>query len=206
MPTPVSPTTEIQAVNTMLEMIGEAPVSTLVPPVAQSVAVAQRILGTVSREVQARGWNFNTDLDVIFSPAAITNEIALPSDVVRFTNFRSRSGSRRINLTERNRKVYDRINNTFEFTEDIRLDLTHLLDITELPEPARYYILIRAGRQLAERLLGEQTSAVWSSRDELDAKRDLENWDGDVAGYNYLGSPDMIRFFQRAPGGGSRRR
>ena len=207
MTTPVASTTELEAVNIMLETIGEAPVNTLTPTppdkLPNSAIVAKRLLGVITREVQVRGWNFNTDLDVELAVNG-SDEIPLSPDVMSIMNPRNiRNGF--IDITERSRKIYDRRNNTFKFTGPIRIDITRLIDFEDMPEDARYYVTIRSARQLAEKLLGEQTSSFWTERDERDSKRDLEHWDTQSAQYHFLGSSDMNTFHIRSPRGGRTR-
>lgn len=50
-----TPTTELEAVNTMLSGIGEAPVNSL-SEVTADVSLARHILNEVSREVQLEGF------------------------------------------------------------------------------------------------------------------------------------------------------
>ena len=60
-------TTKLEAVNTMLGVIGETPVNTLggtSRPV--SVVSAESVLDEVNREVQSRGGHFNTEHDYDF--------------------------------------------------------------------------------------------------------------------------------------------
>ena len=59
----LSPTTKLEAVNTMLTSIGEQPVQTDDFAGLSDAAIAAQILDNVSRAVQSRGWIFNTDLD-----------------------------------------------------------------------------------------------------------------------------------------------
>jgi hypothetical protein len=76
-----SPTTKLEAVNTMLSTIGEAPVNSLATGLIDA-ETAETILNNVSREVQARGWNFNTEYDYTFSPN-VDGEIDLPANIIR---------------------------------------------------------------------------------------------------------------------------
>jgi hypothetical protein len=54
----VTLTSKLDAINSMLIGIGEAPVNTLNSGL-QEAEVAEVILNTISREVQAAGWSFN---------------------------------------------------------------------------------------------------------------------------------------------------
>ena len=53
-------TTELEAVNTMLSTIGEAPVNSLTGSLPTDASMAKNILNEVNREVQSGGWKFNT--------------------------------------------------------------------------------------------------------------------------------------------------
>ena len=73
-------TTQLDAVNTMLSAIGEAPVNSLSSGLVEA-EVAESILNTVDREVQAMGWHFNTELNKSFAQDTSGN-ILLPPDVL----------------------------------------------------------------------------------------------------------------------------
>ena len=64
MATQITATTELQAINTMLSFIGEAPVSSITGNIGTDVAVAKQILDDTSLSVQNQGWFFNRDLEV----------------------------------------------------------------------------------------------------------------------------------------------
>ena len=57
----VSLTSKLDAINSMLIGVGEAPVNTLNSGL-QEAEIAAITLTTVSREVQSSGWTFNTDI------------------------------------------------------------------------------------------------------------------------------------------------
>ena len=60
MATQITPTTELQAVNIMLSVIGEAPINTLAGSTTTDVSIAINLLNETSLSVQSMGWNFNT--------------------------------------------------------------------------------------------------------------------------------------------------
>ena len=60
---------ELDAVNMMLMTIGEYKVNDLDNLAGRSdAAIAKDILNNTSRAVQAKGWTFNMDFDVIHEP------------------------------------------------------------------------------------------------------------------------------------------
>ena len=77
----VSKTSKLDAINSMLIGIGEAPVNTLNSGL-QEAEVAAIVLDTISREVQTLGWAFNTDIRYTLSPNNSKN-IVLPSNALR---------------------------------------------------------------------------------------------------------------------------
>ena len=64
MTTQITATSELQAINTMLSFIGEAPVSAITGNIGTDVAVAKNILDETSMSVQSQGWFFNREFEV----------------------------------------------------------------------------------------------------------------------------------------------
>ena len=63
MTTQITPTTELQAVNTMLSTIGEAPVNSITGKTTVDVSVANNILDETSMSIQSEGWNLHTNYE-----------------------------------------------------------------------------------------------------------------------------------------------
>ena len=82
MATQITPTTELQAINTMLSAIGEAPVNSISGVTNVDVSVAINILDETSLSVQSEGWNFNTEYNVTYS-IDDDSKIPLPSNCVQ---------------------------------------------------------------------------------------------------------------------------
>jgi hypothetical protein len=75
--------------------------------------------------------------------------------------------------------IWDRTKNTATFTVDtLTVNMTFLLDWEDLPEQARRYIAIKAGRTLQSRLVGSRELENLILRDEMMAKARLEETDG----------------------------
>lgn len=187
-------TTKLVAVNTMLIGIGEAPVNTLNSGL-QEAEIAGIMLDNISREVQSKGWAFNTDLR--YSLATNTdNEIVVPFNCLYVdTTLIRRDYDKDVIL--RDGKLYDRTQNTFTFTEAVEVDLVYLLDFETLPETARNYITLRAGRKFQENILGSPTITQLQSRDELDALLTLKDAETQSADYNVFDNYDTYRALDR---------
>ena len=147
---PLLKTSQLEAVNRVLQMMGEAPVNSLSGQFGLAKQ-ADDTLTDVSRRVQAEGWSFNTDYKVTLTPDSNKNLLVgsnvsrVVVDILAYPDY---------DIIEKQGKLYDRLNHTFEFTDDVKADLTYMLDWDDLPEHARQYIMTRAGRQLQEAIIG----------------------------------------------------
>ena len=202
----LSPTTELEAVNTMLTSIGEQPIQNLDDLAGLTDAsIARLILSNVSRAVQSRGWVFNTDLDKVMKPDQY-GEILLNDTILRVdTTTRMRDPDN--DIIERGRRLYDRQKNTDKFDEgtEIKCNLIIHLNFKDLPEPARRYISIRAARIFHDRVVGSGELHRFYQEDELQAWSTLIEYEGDTADYNIFDNYDVYRVVDRLPGSSSNR-
>ena len=159
-------TTELEAINKVLQMTGEAPVNSTVGQVGIAKQ-AQDALNSASREIQTEGWTFNTDYE--------KNLIRNTSDEIEVGVTTTRvyinpQTYPEYDIVVRQGKLYDRKTQKSTFTEDIKADVTTILDWLELPEYARRYIMTRAGRQLQEATVGSEDYAKINLTAELEAR------------------------------------
>jgi hypothetical protein len=181
--------TELEAVNMMLRAIGEAPVSTLEGTTTADVATAIDILSDTNKEVQQKGWHFNTEWDVTLSVDE-NNRIPLGTDVSSVLSPSKRITMRGISGVM---YIYDLDDNTFTFTQAITDAVTvKILDFVDLPQTARNYIMVRASRIFQEEIMGQVSAERVNRQEELQAEADLMDDDADRSGYNVgWGSLDM---------------
>jgi len=177
------PTTELEAVNTMLSSIGEAPVNTIEDNGVVDAVMARQILNSVSREVQSRGWHFNTEKEYTITPSYPDGEMVLPKTLLRID---TTSIDRDIDVVQRGQCLYDRRKHTFKFDTALKVDMIILLPFDELPEPARQYITIRSSRIFQERVVGSSELSNFSMKDELRALVALREMEAETADYNIL--------------------
>ena len=178
----LSPTTELEAINTMLSTIGESPVNAVEDTGNVDVVIARQILQTVSREVQARGWHFNTEKNYTITPDS-AGYLVLPNAVLKVDTVYPDSSK---DVVVRGSKLYDRENHTYVFTDAVKVDMTILLTFDELPEVARNYATIRASRIFQERVVGSDTLHAFNSQDEARAMVSLMEYEADTADLNIL--------------------
>ena len=190
----ISLTSKLDAINSMLIGVGEAPVNTLDSGL-QEAEIAAITLDTISREVQSAGWAFNTDIRYTLSTNSL-NHIPVPSNCLQIDTTALRRDYN-TDIVLRNQKLYDRTKNTFEFTAEVVVDMIQLFEFNELPEVARRYITLRAGRKFQENILGSTEMTQLQFKDEQVAFFALHEAESQVADYNVFDNYDTFRALDR---------
>ena len=190
----MTPTTELDAVNQMLVSIGEAPVNVLGSGL-QEAEIAQTTLTNISRDVQSQGWYFNTEIRYTL-PRNSDNEIVLPNNCVKVDRtqvYRDYD----TDVVERNRKLYDRVTNSYTFDKDLVVNMVILLDFNELPEVARRYITLKAARVFQDQTVGAQELHGYQINDEQFAYLALREAESESMDYNVFDNYDTYRVLDR---------
>ena len=190
----VAATTELESINIMMAAIGESPINTLSGTLPVDARMAQSTLKEVNKKVQMEGWSFNTEIDVTFTRDSTTKQISLPTDILRIDpNIHQHTN---IDAIQRGLKLYDRLNNTFEFDEDLICTAVYFRPFDEIPEPARYYITIKAARIFVDRLVSDQGLRTYTQEDETRARAILMETDYANGDHNILrGDPSLTSVF-----------
>ena len=189
-------TTELEAVNTILSTIGEAPLSTLTGSLPVDGTTAKNMLNEISREVQSAGWHFNTQYKVDLTRDT-TNKVPIGTDVVR-VELSNRYDKSSYDVVQRGNYLFNLAKNSDIFDQDFTENtLIYLLQFEDLPEQARRYITIRSARVFHDRTLGANTLHKFSSEDEarsLAVMKQAEMQTGDNTIFdNYLQSYTVNR-------------
>ena len=189
----IAATTELESINIMLAAIGEAPVNSLTGTVPVDVRLAQSTLTETNKEVQSEGWSFNTEIDVTLTRDA-SKQVALSTDVLRIDpNIHQHTD---IDAIQRGLKLYDRLNNKYEFDEDLICTVVYFRTFEEIPEPARRYITIKAARIFVDRLVSDDGLRTYTQQDETRARAILMETDLSNADHNILrGDPSLTSVF-----------
>ena len=189
----VAETTELECINIMLAAIGEAPINSLIGTLPVDARIAQSTLTEVNKSVQSEGWSFNTETDVTLTRDG-SNHVNLPADVLRVdANIHQHPT---IDPIQRGLKLYDRQNNKFEFEEDLICTVVYFRDFNEIPEPARYYMNIKAARIFVDRLVSDQGLRTYTQEDEVRARSILMETDLANGDHNMLrGDPSLTNIF-----------
>jgi len=183
MATQITPTTELQAINTMLSFIGESPVSAITGNIRTDVAVAINILNETSMSIQSQGWYFNREFDVTQNRDS-NNKVPLDSNCVQAEA--SAPYQYLYQFTIRNGFLYDLKNHTDVFTFNPKLDKVLVQQFEHLPEYARQYIVVKAARRFAARYIGANELVKLAGLDENEAHVAFEQADSRAMDANML--------------------
>jgi hypothetical protein len=189
------PTSKLEAINEMLSCVGEAPVNQLNTGFVEA-DVAENILDGVTREVQTKGWNFNTETKYELIPNT-NNELVVPSNTLKADG---------TNITEtedwvlRGGKMYNRVEKSYTSLVPVPVTIVICLDFETLPEAARRYITLKSARILQDRTIGLPQLHQASAQDEMQAWVELKDMDMDVSDYSIFDAFDTYQIINRTGG------
>ena len=190
-------TTHLEAINTMLSTIGEAPVNSLTGSLPTDASMAKNILDEVNREVQSGGWKFNTSYKATLSRDT-NNKIPVANDVMHIELNPLLESKLSNDPVIRGSFLYNLAKETFIFDKDFEnVQIVHLLDFEQIPEQARRYITIRASRIFHDRTLGANALHRFSRQDELVSLSILKQSEASVADHSIFNSYDQYNTVTR---------
>ncbi|MDP3869926.1 hypothetical protein [Phenylobacterium sp.] len=178
---PITPTTELEAVNGIISVIGELPIDDLrIADTNADVKLALQLLRGGTRSLQIRGWKFNTDEGVTLYRDP-DGTIPLPTNCVRCVI--SEPG---IDMTVRGQRIYNRTTHGYVWTQDLVCDLTSLLAFDELPEAVRSFLTEKIGQKFQARAIGSPVLDSFTREDIEEAAVTLSEFELDDGQYNFL--------------------
>ncbi len=193
-------TTLLEAVNTLLAVIGEQPVNTLETQQIVEASMAERTLLEFHKEGQVNGWSWNSEQAYEFTKDN-NSEIVVPTNVVRWAADAYEWAGR---FQLRGQRVYDREKRTYSLGSDVtslKADVVFLLSWDESPEAFNRWVTIRSARVFSGRVLGDSSSFRYTAVDEQAALTALQAVEMDQLQANSLtGGPGMRPFPTYSPG------
>ena len=184
--------TELEAVNTILSTIGEAPLNSLSGSLPVDGTMAKNVLSEISREVQSAGWHFNTHYKATLTRDT-NNKIPVGTNVVRVELDPNLVSKADYDLVQRDGFLFNMAKNTDIFDRNFE-DVTQVLLLTfnEIPEQAKRYITIRSARVFHDRTLGANTLHKFSQEDEKQALSILRNAEARTGDFTIFDTPEQI--------------
>lgn len=167
--------TELEAMNQILSVTGDAPVSSVTSTYAQAV-IARRILLEVSKEHQARGYWFN-EVEEFLIVKDSDGFINLPSNVIRADVPRDKGY-----FVQRGLRIFNKRLNTYVFTIDMYVNIVSELDWSLLPQSFRQAVVAHAKMRYNIEYFGSPETQDTILRDiqikeQLLQKEDIDNRD-----------------------------
>ena len=184
-------TTELEAVNTILSTIGEAPLNSLTGSLPVDGTVAVNILSEITREVQSAGWHFNTHYKVTLTRDT-GNKIPLATNILRVELDNNRYSKVQYDIVQRDNYLYNLAKNQDTFDTNFEdVTVVYLLPFNEIPEQAKRYITIRSARVFHDRTLGANTLHKFSTEDEARALIVLKQAEATTGDYSIFDTPEQ---------------
>ena len=176
--------TELSAVNSILGAIGQSPLTTLNFDNPE-VAMVYNLLRDANVDTQAEGWHFNTEKHVLFARDA-NGKVAIGNDILSM-DLHDNQARRTQNLVRRKGFIYDKIDHTDVFTEDLDLDVVRLYEFEDLPTVFRRYITYRASRIAATKLVANPNLVKLLAQQEALARAALMEYECNQGDHSMFG-------------------
>lgn len=185
-----APLTELEAVNDMLAVIGQAPVNAFTANNSDQNTARQE-LAKVVREVCAYGFKFNTDEGHTLLPE-IDGTIAIPAGAMSVDPMDPRQ-----DLTPRQHPtngmcLWDAANLSWAISEPVICRIRWSFTFDALPELARGYAVIAAGRKFQARFVGAPELDRFAAEDQQRAWLALQREQAATADINVFRASDEI--------------
>lgn len=189
---------KIEAVNQLLDAIGEDPVTSLDNENYEDLDAAIRHLDRVSREVQAKGWHRNTEYGYKLSPD-LNKRIPLPDNVLRIDTAKTFRG---VDVTQRSLNdftyLYNLTDKTFTFDTPIEVEVVWLLDFEDLTPELQMYIAAKAAKEYQMSVLKAQSVDRFLRAKEMEAYAGALDAESELSDANSLrDNPRLYRMTHR---------
>lgn len=163
----LSPMTDLEAVNRMLESIGQAPVNSIPATGISDAAKAFRQLTDAARDVQAVGYCFNSETGYTLSPTQENGAVLLPDGVLDVDSTAPTDNFVvRAHPESGQPALYDLTNHTFKFEADVTVNIVWGFPFNDLPQPAKSYIATAAARRFQAHIVSSTILDRFNAEDE----------------------------------------
>ena len=182
--------TELSAVNSILGAIGQSPLTTLNFDNPE-VSMIYNLLRDANVDTQAEGWHFNTEKHIKFTPDSVTHKITIGNDLLSM-DLHDNQARRPYDFVRRNGFLYDKIDHTDEFADvdSIDLDVVRLYNFEDLPIIFRRYVVYRASRVAATKLVSNPNLVKLLAQQEALSRAALMEYECNQGDHSMFGFED----------------
>lgn len=171
----------LDAVNVLLQMIGESPLEADEDyNEVLEARIALSVINEAKREILADSWDVNTDKEYIF-PVSTDGKIPIPFNVLSIS---SQDGD----LIVRSWLMYSKSKRTNYFEEAVTVNVIWDIPFNDLTHALRNYITISAARKFQARQIMDKTVYAYSEADEGRARVIAKREDGRTSKPNLYNS------------------
>lgn len=177
-------TTKLEAINTMLSCVGQAPINTLEGTKSSFTIAAEKMLEDETKRIQLQGWDFNSEDCYLLIPDRF-NHIEVPDDLIMIkfpTLYKNR-------YTVREKKLYDKFKHTYEIDKPLKCSVVWSFKFEDLPEVAKKYAELSAAYKFVKREFGAEKASQFTQEDLVEARIAMEQHELEIGEYTMI--PDM---------------
>ncbi|MBS5519650.1 MAG: hypothetical protein KHX13_04875 [Acidaminococcus intestini] len=182
---------ELDAINIILSSVGNDLVNSLDDEVDVDIANAKNILELTSRNIQRKGWDFNTYRYTMY-PDVYTKKILWDNRIIKFSSEDGNTYAKRGNY------LYNMSNQTDEYDREVVLTAIMALDFEDLPDCFKSYIAARAAIDFQSRYFGDQQVSQDLQYNMQEAYQDIVQYDMDMGNYNMLNLTNVSSVLERS--------
>ena len=190
----ISTDTELSAVNSILGSIGQSPITAIddTALLNPEISFIRNLLEEVSKDVQTKGWHFNTILGKKIEPDSNGNFL-IPADAILFDISEGQIDRQR-DVVRKNGKLYDLIHETDVFTQGFYFDIVSLYQFTDVPPAIQRYIISRAAVRAATQLVSNTELVKLLQLEEAQARANALEYETEQGDHNFMGFPQETSY------------
>ena len=181
----------LDAVNEMLEILGEGPVTALDTGATSLAGRAEDTLDRENKRIQSLGWAQNTLQEQTYTPDG-SSEIDFGSSILRIKPVKETAfWSGRVVI--RGTKLHDLEDDVTTFDQDMTFDVVEQITLDEMTEYLRAYIIASAAVAFQRRTKRGDKDDAYARDNMIRAKTQAHREDQQLRNLNQLNTPDARR-------------
>lgn len=181
---------KLDAINTILAAVGDSPINTLTDHQNVDAYNAERMLDGMSRQIQSKGWQFNTLENTVVKPDNSSKKIRYNPTWIAVSSVDD------MVYVKRGDYLYNMTDKTYTFEKDITLTIIEAVDFEDLPDCFKSYITAKAAIQFQSRYLGDEEISQFLVSEANEAYAELVQYSIDT-GVGMFQNPAMAPLLSR---------
>jgi len=176
---------ELEALNMLLRLIGSSPVNSVSTP-HPDAANARTTLERQRKQVQRRGWWFNIDYNITYTPDS-GGHIVVPSQLNSLVIYDKR-------FIQRGDKIYDKCNQTYVITEAVLVKKQiRILEWDDMPECVQEHAAYKAAAEFVRDELEDPQKESSLKESAGIAALNMKKQDLEEGQYNMFSQPRVVQ-------------